>query len=190
MELRVSDVVAVLDQLEIDRAHFFGYSMGGRIGFATIRYAPDRFYSLINGGAQPYSHGRGAIPHPWIPSLEQGIGVAIDKYVQGRGSRVTPQRQKRLLTNDPQALIAMLSVLDPLNLEPDLPKTRTPCLIYAGSDTSEHEEAKRAARSMPKATFISLAGLDHYDGFRRSDLVLPLVKDFLATFSGSHLTTR
>ena len=30
MEMRVTDVLAVMDDLDIDSAHYWGYSMGGR----------------------------------------------------------------------------------------------------------------------------------------------------------------
>lgn len=39
-EQNVDDITSVLDDLDIPRAHYFGYSMGGRIGFATARRAP------------------------------------------------------------------------------------------------------------------------------------------------------
>ena len=60
LEKRVEDIVAVLDDLGIAKAHYFGYSMGGWIGFGVARYAPERFRSLIIGGAAPY-----AIEHGW-----------------------------------------------------------------------------------------------------------------------------
>jgi pimeloyl-ACP methyl ester carboxylesterase len=47
----VTDVVAVLDALAIERAHFFGQSMGGRYGFGMAKYAPDRLRSLMVAGA-------------------------------------------------------------------------------------------------------------------------------------------
>ena len=40
----VQDIVAILDELEISKAHFFGYSLGGQIGFRIPLYAPDRFH--------------------------------------------------------------------------------------------------------------------------------------------------
>ena len=40
--LRASDVVAVLDDLGIRHAHYFGYSLGGWVGFLLAKYAPDR----------------------------------------------------------------------------------------------------------------------------------------------------
>src|SRR5262249_17474553 len=50
----VEDILAVLDDLTIPTAHFLGYSMGGRIGFALATYAPTHFTSLLIGGANPY----------------------------------------------------------------------------------------------------------------------------------------
>ena len=55
MALRASDVVAVLDELGVERAHYLGYSMGGRIGFDTARLALERLRSLLIGGAHPYA---------------------------------------------------------------------------------------------------------------------------------------
>ncbi len=77
-------------------------------------------------------------------------------------------------------LDAMLSIDETRDPEPDLPTVSIPCLVYAGDMSDEHEGAKRSVSSMQNATFISLPGLDHYDGLRRSDLVIPIVKDFLS----------
>lgn len=55
MPLRVADAVAVLDELEIERAHFLGNSWGGRLGFGIGEHAPDRVLSLVIGGQQPYA---------------------------------------------------------------------------------------------------------------------------------------
>lgn len=37
MESRVADVIAVLDAIGPDRVHFWGYSLGGMIGFQVAR---------------------------------------------------------------------------------------------------------------------------------------------------------
>ena len=50
-----SDIVAVLDALEIPKAHFFGYSWGGKIGFALANYYGERFASLTIGVSAPDS---------------------------------------------------------------------------------------------------------------------------------------
>ena len=49
LEHRVRDVTAVLDAACIYRAHFWGYSMGGFIGFGMARHAPHRLNALVIG---------------------------------------------------------------------------------------------------------------------------------------------
>jgi pimeloyl-ACP methyl ester carboxylesterase len=70
-ERNVADTTTVLDDLDIPRAHYFGYSMGGRIGFAIARYAPERVHSLIIGGRSPYALPQ-AGPDRMLEGLKQG----------------------------------------------------------------------------------------------------------------------
>jgi pimeloyl-ACP methyl ester carboxylesterase len=67
----VADITTVLDDLAIPRAHYFGYSMGARIGFAIAKYAPERVRSLIIGGGSPYSQSQ-AGPERMLEALKQG----------------------------------------------------------------------------------------------------------------------
>lgn len=75
LALRASDVVAVLDDLGICKAYFLGYSMGGWIGWGIAKYVPERFHSLIIGGAGPDELDPNE-PDPWreqsIALLRQG----------------------------------------------------------------------------------------------------------------------
>ena len=47
MKLMVSDVVAVLDDLKISKAHFLGYSMGGMIAQELVLTYPERVAKLV-----------------------------------------------------------------------------------------------------------------------------------------------
>src|SRR5262245_60361026 len=51
---RVGDVIAVLDDLGRATTTFWGYSMGGRIGFGLARYARSRITAFVIGGQHPY----------------------------------------------------------------------------------------------------------------------------------------
>ncbi len=53
MELRVSDIVAVLDDLGVATAHFMGWSLGGYVGYGLAKFAPQRFSSLVLGASPP-----------------------------------------------------------------------------------------------------------------------------------------
>ena len=68
----VSDVVAVLDDLSISKAHYLGYSLGGGIGYAIAKYAPERFHSLVIGGMHPWLEDPEA-PSPFLGPLKSGM---------------------------------------------------------------------------------------------------------------------
>ena len=53
LEKRVDDVVAVLDATGNRKAHFWGYSMGGWIGFGLAWYPPHR--NQLTGNRRPAS---------------------------------------------------------------------------------------------------------------------------------------
>ena len=58
---RTADVLAVLDDLSIQKADYFGYSLGGWIGFGLVKRAPQRFSSFIFGAAHPYAEKHAAV---------------------------------------------------------------------------------------------------------------------------------
>ena len=179
MRARAADVVAVLDELNVEKAHYLGYSMGGWIGFGLLKYAPECFRSMIIGGAHPF-HRRREGPHPLIAIIEQGIEAACAAY-ERMFIRQSPQRRARFLNNDPQALIALLSMDEMLEFEEMLPNVSLPCLLFAGDAAAEHDDARECAARMPNATFVSIPSQDHASVIRQSSLVLPPVLDFLNT---------
>lgn len=93
---RARDILAVLDDAGIDRAIYWGYSMGGQIGFAIAHYAPERFDALILGGMHPYARpsaagmaGRGA-PCGRDRGLCRRVGAA-----RGAAARADPDADLR-----------------------------------------------------------------------------------------------
>ncbi len=170
----VSDIVAVLDDLNIPRTHYFGYSMGGSLGFGAAKYAPDRFHSLIIGAGHPYERSMEAARK----LLSRDIEAFLEPFESAMAEPIEPKVKARLLSNDVEALIALTR--DRPNLEELLPTMTMPCLMYVGERDPLFPEVERAARQLPNGTFFSLPGLGHYEGYAKSELVLPQVKKFLA----------
>ena len=177
MELRTGDVLAVLDVIGVDRVHYWGYSMGGRTGFALLQWHPDRVISFVNGGAAPtspkmYEEGR---IRQWAEALRTGDDAVIAK---GLG---VPERSVRAVIgdNDREALAA--AQLGLLSWDGVDPATLTaPSFHYAGQQDPILPVTQRAAEAMPGATFKMIPGLNHLTGFARGDLVLPLAREFLS----------
>ena len=175
---RVEDVLAVLDALDIDTAHYLGYSMGGRIGFGLARYSPERFASLIIGGMSPYAP-TGDTAQERIALLQQGMAAYV-AHVEQHSGPMAPDRKARLLANDPQALIAsMQAPRGIVRVEQLLSTMIMPCLLYVGEADSFYPGAQECARSLPNARFVSFPGLDHGQTSQASPLVVPHVMQFL-----------
>jgi pimeloyl-ACP methyl ester carboxylesterase len=65
LDRRVADVTTVLDAEGIEKAHFWGYSMGGWISFGMAKYAPQRVHALIIGGSHPFARDQSGF-RQWI----------------------------------------------------------------------------------------------------------------------------
>lgn len=174
MERRIADILAVLRDLNIHRAHYSGYSMGGWIGFGMAKYAPDCLNALIIGGADPGPRKREGSPLLEPSMMRQGAAAIPAIW----DAPLSAALRTRLLANDVEAIRA--SRVDDPGYEDILPTMKMSCLLYAGDADRVCPLAKAAAARIPTAQFISFPGLVHAETFFRGDLVLPHLSAFLA----------
>lgn len=187
LRTRVGDAVAVLDALGIERAHFLGSSWGARLGFALSEHEPERVFSLVLCGNQPYawdleSPTAGVVAAAIDASRQEGMKGFVEAFEAAVDYRFPePARTWTLEKNDPAALeAAWRSVRAEGPVSTDLSKWRVPCLICAGEADEMHHAAKRAAREIPGARFVSLAGHSHISAFYEADdLLLPHILELL-----------
>lgn len=170
---RVGDVLAVLDTLNIRRAHFFGYSMGGWIGFGLATYAPERLRTLIAGGAHPFAETF----QERRTARDQSLEAFIASCERSLGDDLTPSLRARLLTTDLQALHAQTQ--DRPSLGDALSSMTMPCLLFAGEHEPRLPSIQQARQRMPNATFFLVPGCTHFGAWARSDLVVPHILAFL-----------
>ena len=190
LERMVADVVAVLDDLNIRKAHYWGYSMGGWVGFGIAAYAIERFRSLIIGGYQP-DWGRPQQVEGFFQIVEGGMDALLALWKTGLGSRMTTQLEQMALGNDLEALKAIMEAMTVrYDLQEALSTLPIPCLLYVGENDGHYTALKETSKRMPSATFTSLPGLDHFSAIVQSDLVLPHVCQFLSEVSQATLPTE
>lgn len=173
--VQVFDVVAVLDELKVSRAAYWGYSMGAEFGFGMAVYAPHRMTALIAGGASAHGsdmgkafHGiDGTDPEAFIERLAARTG----------GSSIDVNARTRLFENDLRALSA--AAQDRPSLQHMLGTIDKPCFLYAGAADKDLARARESAIDIPHARFTAFPDLEHGEAFDRSDIVLPEAMRFL-----------
>lgn len=183
----VGDVTSVLDELGVEKAHFFGYSMGGRIGLSAAKYAPDRLSSLVIGG-----NGMKERDDPeqiielkaYSKLFQMDVETVISSMEKKRGSRMDEWERQKWLNNDLKALDAYCNLYENIGMKEYLPNVTIPTLLFAGSDdTYPHQASKQCAELMQNAQFVSLPGLNHAGTIRERITVLPHVFRFLESVS-------
>jgi pimeloyl-ACP methyl ester carboxylesterase len=183
ISLRVADAVAVLDELELERAHFVGTSYGGRLCFGIGEHAPERVLSLVVGGQQPYAIDPAGplarvIPGSLAASRREGtLEPFVRALEETTGSSIPAVLRRRYLDNDPAAVAAAGDAM--LAEGPISERLRTwqvRCLIWVGAgDEDFREQARRAADEIPNAEFLALAEADHLRAHLEHEAVLSAV---------------
>jgi pimeloyl-ACP methyl ester carboxylesterase len=187
IELMVNDVVAVLDDLDVAKAHYMGYSSGGRLGFGLAMFIPERFYSLIIGGMHPYDDRASRVT--WSQEQIQALEKQTTRdFVAGLEQHVlsthlpalSPRMRTRLLTHDLQALIAWLRQVEQPDFEALLVSVTLPCLLYAGENDFFYALAQKAAKAMPDASFVSIPNGEHLEDGTWVHILAPHIKALVA----------
>jgi pimeloyl-ACP methyl ester carboxylesterase len=178
----VSDLVAVLDDAGIERAHFFGYSLGALIGFRIPKYAPHRFDSLILGGAHPYAQ------YDFFNRQYENFKDGLETYQEIRrreGNLIGDAELAHLQSADLKVFSVVGEALreEPGAMEHLTVPTLPMLLLLGGNDATDGSNQKLpvAARKVPGSTLLMFAGLDHREMMARSDLVVPYLKVFWQT---------
>jgi len=190
MPLIASDVVAVLDRAGVERASFFGYSMGGRVAYGLGLHAPERFDSFIIGGgtfeSTPDGFDNATFPGALDTIASEGIEAFLDRWHERLGMPLPPGVREMYLANDSKAIVAYLrrSQREPSH-EAALARMTMPVLLFAGEhDTDRLDNSTVAATRLPDATLAVIPGEDHASTIIRAVKVLPHILRFLARVNG------
>jgi len=187
-----TDVLTILDDVGITQTHYFGYSLGARVGFWLAVHHPERFRSFILGGMTPYNYDEAAIKstNTYIEALKlhrTDPDAYLQKMEQFLKHALSSEEKEGLLSLDSELSIALTSgwfFSPPLSNE-ELERISFPCLVFCGEldQGGFYPGAKECASHIPNAEFVSFPDLDHPTLLSRSDIVLPYVKEFLAKVS-------
>jgi pimeloyl-ACP methyl ester carboxylesterase len=174
------DVIAVLDHLGVDRAGYWGQSLGGRVGLVLAIRHPGRLRALVAGAtrAQAVTVNPATIDAEVRSIREQGMaGVVADLEAAGA---LPEWLRSVILAADPTAVAASYAaMLDWPGMMKELADLQVPTLVLAGERDPGLGDLRATATQIPGARLAVLPGCGHLETFIRGDLALPVVLPFL-----------
>lgn len=174
LETLASDITAVLDDLDIEKTHVYGYSMGGRIVYGLAKYCADRFHSFIIGGAPPNK-----LEHSVHDSFLQIFKAGPEKLIEffeKRSGKKMPAEEREIIRGLDLEAIAAFWVASDISIEDFLPDFTLPCLLFGGEEDVIFADIKKYSNLIPNVTFFSVPGHGH--GIPK-EKVLPHIIKFL-----------
>jgi pimeloyl-ACP methyl ester carboxylesterase len=153
-ELMAADVLAVMDTLNIKRAHVVGWSDGAVIGLILGRQQPERIAGVFFFACNVDSSGTKAFE--FTPIIGRCVNRHRKDYEQ---LSATPEQVDAF-----SEAVGLMQQTQPNYSAEDLAEIRVPMVVVQ----SEHDEfikrehAEYLARSIPKAEFVFLTVVSHF----------------------------
>ncbi|MEU3229539.1 alpha/beta fold hydrolase [Nocardiopsis alba] len=188
MELLAGDAQAVLDDLGIDRAHVYGFSMGGKVAQTLAASAPERVGALVLGSTAPGGDNEVERPHHASVALrkantEEGRVLIAHLFYTPEWADSHPETVARILPRNP--LRAQRRHYE-ASLKHDgwdrLPLIQAPTLVVHGEDDelTPVANAELLAERIPDARTLILPGARHGYPHEAAPKATEAVVDFLA----------
>lgn len=184
-----ADVLAVLDNLEIERAHFIGLSMGGVIGQWVGVHAPQRLHKLVLANTA----SRIGTPDGWHARAASVRASGMLEIAAGAPGRwFTPEfvarqpvvvgtMQKTLRGLDPEGYAACCEALAGADLTGIVGRIAAPTLVIAGAHdpVTTVLDAGQLADAIEDASVVTLPA-SHLSNIEAPDRFTQAVTTFLS----------
>ncbi len=182
------DVLAILDGLKIEKAHWCGVSMGGMVGQWLGANAADRFDRLVLANTTCYYADPTGFQNRIKAVKEQGLPAIADTVIAGwltEGFRIrepeTAAWMKAMLVASPvDGYLACCEALTKLDQRDLLPKITRPTLVIAGTQdkATPPSEGEYIRQHIPGAKLVMLEAA-HISNVEQAEAFTGAVVEFL-----------
>ena len=173
----VSDILGLMDYLEISRADFFGWSYGGLVAtLIALRY-PDRVKRVVTYGAL-YGPPQEAIrPEMFGPLVEQSPDGAAHSFARDHFMRVAPEP-----SHWPVFWKKLMDIV-PVSLTKDELASITPRILVSVGDNDfiSLEHAIYAYRNLSHAELAVIPDATHFLLYDQPSKLEPIIAGFLSS---------
>lgn len=188
IDLLGADVLALLDHLDVERAHFVGLSMGGVIGQWLGAHAPARLHKLVLantaskiGTREAWQARADSVRASGMAEIAAGSpGRWFTPAFVARQAVVVGTMQKTVRGLDPEGYAACCEALSVADLGKDIARIAAPTLVIAGAEDPVTTVADGAAlaAAIPNASLVTLPA-SHLSNIEAPDRFTQAVATFL-----------
>jgi pimeloyl-ACP methyl ester carboxylesterase len=178
-----SDIVSVIDDMGLEKAHYLGYSYGAELGYAIAILTPNRFRSFILGGGNPTDEMLNRSRSTWQETFKQGLEPFLEACTRLFKPVWTDALEKMYSNNDAKALYAYNSLRAVHNFDKKLDNLKVPCMVYAGDEDDWMDGVREIVEPNPSIRYVLLeGGGNHFEAFYRPDLLKPHLIQFIKDY--------
>ena len=181
----VADVVALCDQLRLERITFYGWSNGLIVGLKLAAEQPALVERLILAGAMGRRVDQDQLITATAERLtgmrERGWWYLLDDMVAAEPSPIPQWFLDRVAATDQGPWFAYTQARPTWGWSPwdALPDVGCPALILVGELEDPDDVMGEVAAVIPEAVRVRVPGKEHINAFLDVQFVLPIVSDFL-----------
>lgn len=172
------DVVALLDVLGIERADFFGFSLGGMTSLETAIRHPDRVDRLVLASVGYRADGYlDEVRDPALFATSTRLPTQDDfQEMMDAYTAIAPHPEH---FHDFMAKTSVAAQYEGWSQDELRGIAASTLLVFGDTDFIRLDHAVEMHGLFPDAQLAVLPGCTHMDVMRRRDLILPMVTDFL-----------
>ena len=180
------DVLALLDELGIERASYCGLSLGGMVGMWLGAHAPERIDRLVLLCTSAYMPP----PSMWqqraravrdAGSVEVIADGVVERWLTPEFAAARPEvrawLRAMLAATPPEGYAACCEAIERMDLRDDLPAITAPTLVVSGSDdpSTPAEHQRLIAAAVPGARHETVRPAAHLAAVEQPDAVNRLI---------------
>jgi 3-oxoadipate enol-lactonase len=186
-----SDLLALLDRLELERVSFCGLSIGGMIGMWAASEAPERFDRLVLCCTVPYFPPR----ELWderaatvrTRGMEPLVDAAIERWLPDAVRKSHPEAEQRLRamlrSTAPEGYAGCCEAIRDMDLRERLGAIEAPALVIAGAEdpSTPPERVRELAEAIHGARYVELRQAAHIANMAQPDAFADAVLEHLTS---------
>jgi len=188
-DVLVADVIALLDALAIERAHFAGISMGGMTALFLAERHPDRFDRIAACDCGPASTPASA--QQWKERIDLAAEKGMDGLVEPTVNRWFPpdfvatkapvlDKVRGMIRSTPfKGFAGCAEALSDYDLRPGLASISLPLLCVVGTKDATLAGMEQIHATVPGSRLVKLEGAGHLSNLEQPQAFTRALAEFL-----------